>query len=712
MATHQTYCRNCAAACGLLVAEEAGVIQDIRGDKAHPVSQGYFCIKGMATRDLHNGEDRLHGSLRRNDEGTFDPIDTEVALDEIGHKLSGIIAEYGAEAVAVYCGTGASCNVLTLPAAKGWLSALGSPYFFSSMTVDQSAKWVTAGRMGMFPTGKHKLPHADVLMIVGSNPAASHACYGMPSANPIKQVRDAQRNGTTFIVVDPRATELARAADLHLAVRPGQDSALFAGLIRIILSEGLENKAFCARFTTSVDRLRAAVEPFTPDHVAGRTGISVEALHRAARLFAQAKRQSVLTGTGSAMALNSNLSEHLIEAMNALCGGYRTAGEPLGNTGYYGNMATRETVVPPRRSWESGPKLRSVDIGPLGGEYPTSRLPAEIAGGPDGRIRALIHVGGNLVKALPEPDRTIPMLRDLDLFVSLDVRENATGRLADYQIATTAPYEHHDFNLALEYMLTTTFAQVAEPFMQRPAGVIDDWEFFRGLAQRMGMTLPMRRPIYGMAHRDIPGPELTITGDMTGEDLMRWLAEGGRSNYDTLRAHPGGIHFTDAVATVEPAGDDDGARLDLCPVDVEAEIAAMLGDRDDVTGYPYRVITRRLIDTLNSAYTQASKTRRRFPTNPIYMNEADMAGLDVAEGGLVRLTARNGGVVIGRVRKDRGLQPGVISMSHGWGEPLVSGEQDSDSFSGRLVSLDQDLEPINFMPRQSSVPVQARRHDG
>ncbi len=711
MATHTTYCRNCAAACGLMVTEEAGVVLDIRGDKDHPVSQGYFCIKGAATKDFHNGEDRLLGSRKRNPDGGFSPIDAETAMDEIHVRLRGIIAEHGVESVALYYGTGANCNVLSVPAAKAWMDAIGSPYLFSSMTVDQSAKWVTAGRFGMFLTGKHKLSDADVIMVVGSNPAQSHACYGLPSANPIKHVRDARKTGVKLIVVDPRKTELARSADLHLQVRPGQDSALFAGMIRIVLDEELEDKAFCARFTTSLDRLRAAVAPFTPDHVAARTGIDVDMLHHAARLFASAHRQSALTGTGSAMALNSNLSEHLIEAFTAICGGYRRSGDPLRNIGYYDGMAMREMVLPPRRSWEAGPKLHTVDIGPLGGEYPTSLIPQEIIGNEKGRIRALIHVGGNLVNALPEPDRTIPMLRKLDLLVSLDVRDNVTSRMADYVIATSGHYEHHDFNLALEYMLPTTFAQIAEPFLQRPAGVIDDWEFFRGLARRMGRALHMRRPAFGLAHRDIPGPEREITAETSAEDLIRWLADGGRSSYDELKANPGGIHFKNAQAIVAPAEGDDGARLDLCPPDVAGEIAAVRATQDEAEGYPFRLIPRRLIEVMNSAYTQSGQTRRRFPTNPIFMNEDDMARLAVADGGTVRLTGRTGGVVIGRVRRDTGLQPGVISMCHGWGDPTVSGDKDPDAFSGRLVSLDQDLETINFMPRQSSVPVQAQRYD-
>jgi anaerobic selenocysteine-containing dehydrogenase len=198
---------------------------------------------------------------------------------------------------------------------------------------------------------------------------------------------------------------------------------------------------------------------------------------------------------------------------------------------------------------------------------------------------------------------------------------------------------------------------------------------------------------------------------MNSEDLVRWIAGLGRSSYDELRSSAYGIYFEDAVAVVQPAVEDDGARLELCPPDIEAHIRAMRETEDNVAGYPFRLVPRRLIEVMNSAFTDAAQTRRRYGTNPIYMNENDMARLGLSDGGTVKLTSRTGGVVIGKVRKDKGLREGVISMCHAWGNPEVSGKEDEDAFSGRLVALDMDLETINFMPRQSSVPVQAQRFD-
>ncbi|HKR43273.1 MAG TPA: molybdopterin-dependent oxidoreductase [Paraburkholderia sp.] len=709
MATHITYCRNCAAMCGLEITAEGGKLTSVRGDREHPISAGYFCVKGLASLDLHNGEDRLSQSRRRNAEGCFEPIGTKNALDEIHEKLSAIIERHGPESVALYYGTGANCNSVTHSAMKAWTHVVGTPYLYSSMTLDQSAKWVTMGRMGLFATGKHRAPEADVLMIVGCNPAVSHASFVLPAPNPMKAVRDARRGGMKLIVIDPRVTETARQADLHIQIRPGEDAAFFAGLIHVVLQEELEDASFCARFTTSLEELRHAVQDFTPDYVAARTGTTPELLQAAAEMFARARRKSAASGTGPNMGPHSNLAEHLMEALNAICGGYVQAGAVLRNVGaWFGGFATKETVIPPSRTWEHGPKCLAANIGPLGGEYPTALLPSEIKGNGVKKIRALIVVGGNLAKALGQPDISIPALKSLELLVTLDPRSTETTNLSHYHIATTLPYERYDINAVTEYMLTETFAQTTKPIVKRPDAVIDDWEFFHGLAQRMGKPLRLKRPYFGVPHRDIPGAELELDSSMTTEDIVRWMAsQGAVTRYDELQSNPHGVLFKDAVAVVQAADVDDGSRLDLCPPDVAEEIEALKQEALESSDYRFRMLSRRMLEAMNSAYTQASQTRRRYPTNPVFMNADDMAALSIDEGSAVEIRSRSGRVVA-YARKDPGLARGVISMSHSWGRPDLSSDPNDDAFSGRLVSLSDHLQAINFMPMQSAVLVAVR----
>ena len=231
----QTYCRNCPAACGLLVETEGNRVTSVRGDREHALSGGYMCIKGAMSGELHAIDAAARKPRKRLVDGGFVEMDVERLLDEIHAALTQIIERHGPETVALYHGTGVKMNTLGMMALKPWLRELGSPYLYSSSTIDQSAKWVTAGRMGVFPTGKPMFGESDVMMLVGMNPAVSHmGMFVLPFSYPLRAVRDARRKGAKLIVVDPRQTETARHADIHLQIKPGEDVALFAGMIRMM----------------------------------------------------------------------------------------------------------------------------------------------------------------------------------------------------------------------------------------------------------------------------------------------------------------------------------------------------------------------------------------------------------------------------------------------------------------------------------------------
>src|SRR5205085_11649950 len=110
---------------------------------------------------------------------------------------------------------------------------------------------------------------------------------GFHVRNPTLQLKQAKARGMRIIVVDPRRTETARYADIHLQLRPGEDATLFAGLLHIVLAEGWIDRAFCVHHVDGLDRLAKAVAPFTPDVVAHRAGVPAALLHDAAALFAR-----------------------------------------------------------------------------------------------------------------------------------------------------------------------------------------------------------------------------------------------------------------------------------------------------------------------------------------------------------------------------------------------------------------------------------------
>ena len=702
--TAKTFCRNCGSTCGLIVETDNNKVVSVKGDPDHPLTQGYMCNKGNATLEWHNGEDRIIGSRAKRADGKFEKIPFEQALDEIHVKLKAIIDEHGADSVALYSGTGAATNSIAFSAMKGWMHAIGSPYCFSSMTIDQSAKWVTVARMGVFLPGKYATIDGDVIIIVGGNPLISHASGAVPIYGPKRWLKEGRDRGAKVIVIDPRQTETAKNADLHIAVDPGEDVFFFAGLINIILSKGWQDQAFLDQFTEGLDELKAAVAKFTPEIVAKRAGVSIDDLMLVAETFAKAEKKSAWSGTGTNMGPYSNTTEHMTELLNAVCGGYRRRGDTVVNMmPISGGAITKEMVFPPNRSWESGPRLRSVDLGPIFGEYPTSLLPLEIAHKGEKRIRALFVVGGNPLKALPDPALTAECFSNLDLLVTLDPRMSETCEISDYVISTSLHYERHDTLAMNDRFQFFSYVNATKPLVQRPEGIVDEWEVFYGLCQRMGLPYEIKLNMYGASHEQVPGPvmEFDMENKPSTQDIVAWMVSRGTTNYEDVIAAEHGIWFKDQKATVEPA-DEDCAKLMLLPPDVAEELEEVFNT--EKAEEPYRLIVRRTLETMNSAFNHSSVARERFPVNPTYMNTEDMAEHGLNNGDRVEVRSAYGKVV-GHARKDPGLKRGVVSITNGWGSmnPDTDGEEGTNPTA--LSSLLEHRTTINYMPRISAVPV-------
>ena len=699
----KSYCRICSGWCGVvLTIDENERIVGVRGDKDHPLTRGYACIKGLQAPEAHHGKDRLLRPLRRTAAGGFEEIGLEQALDEIAERLGAVLERHGPEALAAFRGT---INVYSAAASQmlpDWLASFGSHGFYTTMTIDQSAKWVTVGRLGMWDAGKQSLDEADVWMLVGSNPLVSLAGPGMMS-NPSLTLREAKARGVKLIVVDPRRTETARHADLFLQPKPGEDAALAAGLVHIVLAEGLEDAAFCARHVKDLAGLRAAVAPFTPERVAARAGISADDLRAAARLFAgPGKRGIVHGGTGITMSPRSNLTDHLLECLNVVCGRFRRAGETIPNPGAFAPARPRRAeVIAPLRPWERGPKSRLSGRGMLFGEKMTGELADEILTPGPGQVRALFVDGGNPASAIPDQAKVAEAFAGLDLLVTIDPYMTATARLSHYVLPPKVFFEHAD--LAPPAYESSFFklpiAAYAPAVIPPPSGseVVDDWYVFWALGKRLGRPLSF----FGVA--------LDMETPPSWDSLHEILLRHARVRFETIRERPGEL-LDLAPAVVEPGADDPKARFDVAPADVVAELAQLAAEPSPAAAdFGFRLTSRRLRDVSNTMYHALPEMRRRLPYNPAYLNPDDLAELGLADGETARIVSDRGRI-LAVVRPDAGVRRGVVSMAHGWGG--LPDEPDAGRIgacTGLLISTDTGLEAINAMPRQSAVPVRVEK---
>ncbi len=634
----RTYCRLCHGNCGLVATVEDGKVTAVRGDHDNPLTRGYACIKGLSYPELHHGPGRLKRSLARGADGKHQEIASERLFDEVAGRIESIVARHGAEAIGLYQGTQAAYNILHGLFAGAFMRALGSPSKFSSMTIDQSAKWVASARLGVFASGRQNFFESDVWMLVGTNPLVSlqgGLLSGFPIYNPMKSLRDARARGLKLIVIDPRASETARNADLHLQIRPGEDATLFAGLINIILSEGWQDGDFCARHVNGVDDLAAAVRPFTPERTAARAGVPVDQLYAAAALFARdSRRGQAASGTGPDMGPRSNLTEHLIESLNAICGRYGRAGDRIANPGVLSSARpVFEEAVSPGREWERGPKSRIAGAGPLMGEKMTGTLAAEILTPGEGQIRALICAGSNPAAAIPDQLGVVEALRALDLLVTIDPRYSETARLADYVVAPTQALERPDHTRGHEPNMWLPFAQYTPAVISPEAGadVVDDWYFYWSVAKRLGLQL------------NISGRAVDMQTPPTAEELLANLAGRGVISLDEVKRHPGGNVFEVPSAYVQPAREGHSGRLEVLPPDVADDIAELERDPGDPTpAYPFRLIARRSRELMNTLGKDITTIRARVAYNPAWMNPQDLAELGLVDGARVEIRSPAG----------------------------------------------------------------------
>ena len=703
--TRTTFCRVCHASCPIEIDVVDNRAVAVRGVPDDPLFGGYTCIKGRQLPDQMSHAGRLHSSLRKRPDGTFGEITSTQALDEIARELRRIIDTCGPRAVASYTGTGGYQNSVAVPAARAFQQGIGSTSFYTSVTIDQPAKTTAPFRSGFWEAGYHDFSNADVLLAIGYNPMVSSygPVGGLQGTNPFVVLREARQRGMRLIVVDPRRTELAAQADIHLAIRPGEDSTLLAGLINIILSEGLNDHEFCEQWVGDMAALSDAVAPFTVDHVARRCDVDAADIGAAARLFAAGTRGTAGTGTGPNMAPRPSVTEHLSIVLNTICGRVNREGELLDSGWFlYPDTPRRAQVVAPRPP-ATGAPARIRNLRGYRGEMPATTLAEEILEPGEGRIRALIVNGGNPAVAWPDQELTLRALADLELLVVIDHRMSATAEFADYVIAPTLSLERADVPHLMDRWFNAPYTNYTEAVLERDGDVLNEWEVFWELARRLGSTMPL------------PGGPAPMDQRPTDDDIIDLAYAHSRMPLDEVRSHRMKVH-PDRAREVQPADPGCTARFTLAPEDLMALLAEIHAEADAsaVLGvspaqYPFRLVSRRLKQVLNSYGSELPALAKKGTTNAAYMNPADVDAIGLADGDLIEITSPRASLV-GVVECAPDVRRGVISMAHSWGGSSLTDHKvrDIGSPTNRLVSVDQGYDPLTGMAVQSAIPVSVR----
>jgi anaerobic selenocysteine-containing dehydrogenase len=474
----KTACILCECNCGLEV--QLGGDGDrhfvrIRGDKAHPASQGYACEKPHRLDYYQNGPDRIMAPLRRKENGSFEAIDWDTAIREIAERLTAIRDEHGGEAI-FYYGGGGQGNHLPAAYSAATRRALGSQYRSSALAQEKTGEFWVAGRL-MGAVTRADFEHCEVALFIGKNPWQSH---GIPRARvTLKEIaKDPKRS---LIVVDPRRTETAELADIHLQVRPGADAWLLAALGGALVQEDRVNHPWIEEHVDGAQDALAALREVPVAKYAEIAGVAEALVRETARRIGEASSVAVFEDLGIQMNRHSTLNSYLEKLLWVLTGNFAKPGAqyvPSPIVNITGNLDKLAAGAEEKRSPVAGERI-------ISGLTPCNSIADEILTDHPKRYRAMIVESGNPAHSLADSRRMREALRALDTLVVIDVAMTETARLAHYILPTPTQYEKAEATF-FNFEFPRNYFHLRHPVLDPPEGVLPEPEIHARLCEALG----------------------------------------------------------------------------------------------------------------------------------------------------------------------------------------------------------------------------------
>ncbi|MGH8991290.1 MAG: molybdopterin-dependent oxidoreductase, partial [Acidimicrobiia bacterium] len=470
-----TACILCECNCGIEVrlgGDDGRRFERIRGDKAHPASKGYTCEKALRLDHYQNGRaGRVLCPLRRRDDGTFEEIDWDTAIAEVAEKLAAVRDTHGGESI-FYYGGGGQGNHLGGAHSPATLRALGARFRSSALAQEKTGEfWVNHLMLGTMVRADFE--HCEVGVFVGKNPWQSHS---IPRARTtLKEIaRDPDR---CLVVIDPRRTETAELADIHLQVRPGTDAWLLAALAGVLVQEDLVDRAWLAAHATDVDATLDALAELPVAAYCARSGVDEDLVRRTARRIAAATGGvSFFEDLGVQMNRHSTLVSWLEKLVWLTTGNFGRPGAQYSPSSLVD--ITRGGKVDGRRSPVVGAPL-------ISGLVPCNVISEEILTDHPARYRAMLVESANPAHSLADSPRMRQALAALDLVVVIDVAMTETARLAHYVLPAPTQYEKWEATF-FNFEFPRNVFHLRRPVLTPPDGPLPEPEIHARLVEALG----------------------------------------------------------------------------------------------------------------------------------------------------------------------------------------------------------------------------------
>ncbi len=739
-----TACIACGTNCGIeirLGGPDGRHFEKIRGDKAHPISRGYTCQKALQLDHYQNGRDRLTHPLRRRTDGSFERIDWDTAISEIAGRFRAIREAHGGESI-LYYGGGGQGNHLGGAYSGATRRALGARFRSNALAQEKTGLFWVNQQMASGGDA-HGIEEAEVAVFVGKNPWQSH---GIPRARVTlrEMSRDPER---TLIVIDPRRSETAELADIHLRVRPGTDAWLLAALGGVLVQEDLVDGEWLSAHANGTEEVVSSLAKVPVANYAMIAGVPEEQVREAARRIGRAASVCVEEDLGIEMSLHSTLCSYLRLLLPALTANLARPGAPRA-------LPLMSITSGPGRPAGARPRAAVTPVTEsriISGLIPCNVIPEEILTDHPNRFRAMLVESANPVHSLADSPRMREALSALDLLVVMDVAMTETARLADYILPSPSQYEKWEATF-----FAASHFHLRRPVLDPPAGsdLLPEPEIHARLCEALGAyeeaDLGQLREAAGQSRRAFAaafgeamesdrhlssaapvvlyrtlGPTLPDgaaaaaaiwpaaqrAASLNAPAVRRAGIEGGDEElgdrlFDAVIAGNSGL-----IVAVPDPGDrpvpGSERKIELAIPEMLEELEGLAAESPPATEDEFPLVLaagERRWFTANALIRDPS-WRKKETNGALRVNPDDAAGLGLTDGSRARLTTKRASVEV-EIEISDTLYPGQITLpnGHGLAYPGEGGEVLTGGVSVNELTSVEDRDWLAGTPWHKHVP--------
>ena len=741
-----TACILCANNCGVKVqlSEDGQAISRTKGDEDHPGSQGYLCNKASRLNYYQNRTDRLLSPMRRCADGTYESISWDVAIAEIASKLQQVVDEHGGDKI-FYYGGGGQGNHLPGAYSRTTSAPLGIKWRSNALAQEKTGEfWVAQRMFGAWNHGDFE--NAEVAIFLGKNPWQSHGIQRSRAA--LREMsKDPKR---TLIVIDPKTTETADLADIHLAVKPARDAWLLSGMIATLIQEGLHNQSWLAEHAQGLQEVVATFTNTSIPDCADKCGIDEQTLRETSRLIANAKSVALLEDLGIQMNRHSTLVSYLQRLLWTLSGNFGREGTHYTVQGLGGLGNGRESGVSP----VLGARI-------IAGLVPCNVIADEVLADHPNSYQAMIIESTNPVHSLADSPSWRAAMRKLQLSVVIDIAMTESARQADYVLPASTQYEKAEATF-FNFEFPNNYFHLRQPLFKPPVGVLDEAEIHMRLAEALGFipdgleeeltqvlatqgrtgfrdhvfaklaqdpnlmniapgllyrTLGKSLPnnmqngaaLWALCHQYALGNRTTLeAAGHTGEGM-----DLGDALFDAMLTQSSGVIFSSETwADVWARTPGGKVQLELPEL---LEAAAMLDSetpQEQTSEYPFLLSAGERRSFTANTIMRDPQWRRKDKQGALYINPEDAARLNLGEGSTARIATKRGELDV-LVEVNERMQRGHVSLPNGMGldYPDTQGNPTTHGVSPNELTSSDLKDVFVGTPWHKSVPARIEAID-